>query len=181
MTDRIQVGTMLIQDGTRMPPTVVVVSTEHYVAGWSSIMGSTSAQLGRRIEKAGWTFFYMAGEIRSSAFGFRDQSREARGIQHLIDAVKLENCNCFEITQVRPGSFLGLPYTSLVAHARHIQESCSFYDLSKLPARMPFSSQDWLYDRPANLRSDESLQNAQPGSPTSVKQTSTLAEVVHAN
>ena len=180
MTDRIQVGTMLIQDGTRMPPTVVV-NAEHYVAGWSSITGSTSAQLGRRIEKAGWTFFYMAGEIRSSAFGFNDRSRVARAIGHLINAVKLENCNGLEITRVRQGSFLGLPYTSLVAHARHIQESCSFYDLSKLPARMPFSSQDWLYDRPAKLRSRESLQNAQQGSPTSVKQTSTLAEVVHAN
>lgn len=147
MTDRIRVGTMLLQDGTRMPP-AVVVSTENYLAGWSSIMGSTSAQLGKRIEKAGWTFFYMAGEIGTSAFGFKAQSRAARAIGHLINAVKLENCNCFEITQVRQGSFLGLPYTSLVAHARHIQESCSFYDLSNLPARIPISSFDGLYDRP---------------------------------
>jgi hypothetical protein len=180
MTDRIHVGTMLIQNGTQMPATVLV-SSEDYSGGWSSIMDSTSAQLGKEIEKAGWTFFYMAGEIRTSAFGFNDQSRAARAIAHLIKAVKLESCNCFEITQLRQGSFLGLRYTSLVAHARHIQGSCSFHDLSNLPARMPFISHEWLYDRPANLPSGESLQKAQRSAASSVKQPSTLAEVIHAD
>src|SRR5690242_706126 len=67
MTDRIGVGTMLIRDGTQMPATLVV-GTQQYSAGWSSIMGSTSTELGKEIEKAGWTFFYMAGEIRTSGF-----------------------------------------------------------------------------------------------------------------
>lgn len=162
-------------------PATALVSTEDYSGGWSSIMGSTSAQLGKQIERAGWTFFYMAGEIRTSAFGFNDQSRAARAIAHLINAVKLENCNCFEITQVRQGSFLGLRCTSLVAHARHIQESCSFYDLSNLPARLPHISYEWLYDRPANLRSGESVQKARQGSANSVKQPSNSTEVIHAD
>jgi len=111
------------------------------------------AELGKEIENAGWTFFYMAGEIRTSGFGFNDQSRTDRAVAHVIDAVKREKCNCLEITQMRRRSFLGLPYTSLVAHARHIQRSRSFHDLSHLPARIPFRSREWLYDQPATVRS----------------------------
>jgi hypothetical protein len=132
MTDKIRVGTMLVADDTQTP-TTLAVGTEHYSAGWSSIMGSSSTQLGKEIENAGWTFFYMAGEIRTSGFGFNDHSRTDRAVAHVIDVVKREHCNCLEITQMRRRSFLGLPYTSLVAHPRHIQRSRSLYDLSNMP------------------------------------------------
>jgi hypothetical protein len=151
MTDRIRVGTMLIADGTHTPESLVV-DTERYSAGWSSITGSTSVQLGKEIENAGWAFFYMAGEIRTSGFGLSDQSRTARAVAHLINAVRRENCNCLEITQMRRRSVLGLSYTSLVAHARHIQRSRSFHDPSNIPARIPFRSREWLYDQPATVR-----------------------------
>src|SRR5437868_9847774 len=131
MTGRIWVGTMLIEDGTHTPESLGV-GTERYSAGWSSIMKSTSAQLGRELESAGWTFFYMAGEIRTSGFGFNDQSRTDRAVAHVMDAVKLQNCNCLEITEIRRRSFLGLSYTSLVAHARHIQRSRVFQPPSNM-------------------------------------------------
>jgi hypothetical protein len=151
MKDRIRVGTMLVADDTDMPATVVA-GTEHYSAGWSSITGSTSAQLGKEIENAGWTFFYMAGEIRTSGFGFSDQTRTARAVAHVINAVKRENCNCLEITQMRRRSFMGLSYTSLVAHARHIQKSRRFHDPSNMPATIPFRSRE-LQEQPARVRS----------------------------
>jgi hypothetical protein len=151
MIDRICVGTMLVADGTCMPSTLVVGS-EHYSAGWSSITGCTSAQLGKEIEQAGWTFFYMAGEICTNGFGFNDRSRTARAMARMVNAVRRENCNCLEITQVRQRSFLGLSYTSLVAHARHIQRSRSFHDPSNIPATIPFRSREWLYDRPIAVR-----------------------------
>ena len=143
---------MLIEDGTHTPESLVV-GTERYSAGWSSIMKSTSAQMGKELESAGWTFFYMAGEIRTSGFGFNDQSRTARAVAHVIKAVRRENCNCLEITQMRRRSFFGLSYTSLVAHARHIQRSRSFHDASNMPATIPFRSHEWLYDQPATVRS----------------------------
>jgi hypothetical protein len=156
MTDRIRVGTMLLADDTDMPATLVI-GTEHYSAGWSSITGPTSAQLDKEIENAGWTFFYMAGEIRTSGFGFNDQSRTARAVAHVINAVRRENCNCLEITQMRRRSFLGLSYTNLVAHARHIQRSRSFHDTSNMPAKTPFRSPEWLYDQPATAGSKSLL------------------------
>jgi hypothetical protein len=126
MRQSIRLGTMLIADGTRTPQSVPL-ATERYSPGWFSITKSTSAQLDRELEKAGWTFFYMAGEIRASGCGFDVQSRTGRAVHRLIDAVKHESCNCLEITEVKQGSFLGLPYTTLVAHARHIQKSHSFH------------------------------------------------------
>jgi len=68
----------------------------------------------------------MAGGIRASGFGFNRQSRTDRAVARVIAAVKRENCNCLEIGEVRQRSFLGLPYTSVAAHARHIQQSRSF-------------------------------------------------------
>lgn len=132
MTDQIRLGTMLIEDGTHTPESLAL-GTEHFSAGWPSIIKFTSTELEKEIEDAGWTFFYMAGEIRTSGFGFNDQSRTARAVAHLIDAVKRENCNCLEITQMRQRSFLGLRYMSLFAHARHIQKSRRFQELSNMP------------------------------------------------
>ncbi len=147
MRDRICVGTMLIEDGTPAPETLVI-ETEHYSAGWSSIIKSSSAQLGRGLERAGWTFFYMAGEIRASGFGFNDQSGADRAMAHLVHAVKRENCNCLEITQIKRRSLLGLSYTTLVAHARHIQRSRSFHSASNVPANGRRGARD-PYEAPA--------------------------------
>jgi hypothetical protein len=91
MTDKVRAGT-IIKDGTQTPESLVV-DTKPYSAGWLSIMKTTSAQLGRDLEGAGWTFFYMAGEIHTRGFGFNDESRTDRAVAHVIDAVKLENCN----------------------------------------------------------------------------------------
>ncbi len=152
MTDRIGVGTMLLEDGTATPESLMV-DTSAYLPSWSSVAGASSSQLGRQIEAAGWTFFYMAGEINRSGFGFHEQSRTDRALAHVIATVKGEGCNCLEITKVRRGSFLGMPYTSVTAHARHIQKSRSFHDLSRAAPRMPFRSREWLYDRPRPLQS----------------------------
>ena len=135
-----------------MPPTLTIV-TEHYSEGWSSVAGSTGTQLGKDIEDAGWTFFDMAGEIRTRGLGFNDQSRTARATAHLTDALERESCNCSEITQIRRRSFFGLPYTSVSAHARHIQESRRFHDRANVPAKSPFGSREPLDGQPAAVRS----------------------------
>jgi hypothetical protein len=149
MTDRIRVGTMLLEDGTGMPESVVL-GIEPYSMGWSLIIKATAAQLGKDLEGAGWTFFYMAGAIHVSGFGLSDQSRTDRAMAHMIDAVKRQNCNCLEITRVRRRSFLGLPYTSVAGHARHVQRSRILRDPYKSAQSQPRGS---LCDRTPTLRS----------------------------
>jgi hypothetical protein len=145
MTESIRVGTMLLKDGTRIPKTLAV-STERYSAGWSFITASTSAQLDTRVENAGWTLFYMAGEIRTRSFGFNELSRTARAVAKVIHVVKRDSCNCLEIIAMRHGSFLGLPYTSLIAHSRHIQRGRRFENPSPMPEREPSRPHELLYD-----------------------------------
>jgi hypothetical protein len=49
MTDRIRVGTMLLEDSTGMPESVVL-DIEPYSIGWSLIVKATAAQLGKDLE-----------------------------------------------------------------------------------------------------------------------------------
>jgi hypothetical protein len=135
----------------------MVVTTQRYSAGWSFIINFTSAQLSRAFENAGWTFFYMAGELRTSGFGFDEKSRTDRAVTHLIAAVKRQHCNCLEIDEIRLRSFLGLPYTSVVAHARHIQKSRSFYGSSDMSAGTPLRPSGSLIDQPVLVQSAFSL------------------------
>jgi hypothetical protein len=123
----VMTGTLLVQDGTPLPE-AFVIETAAQTAGWSAIENSSGARLGRGLETAGWTFFYLADEIRVRGFGFEEPSRLHRAVRKVIQAVQRQGCNCLEITQVHRKSFLGLPSVNMVAHARHIQRSRCFHD-----------------------------------------------------
>jgi hypothetical protein len=127
MKETMERGTILVEEGTPMPDSLLV-STKPYGAGWSSVENLTRGQLGAGLETAQWTFFYMAGEIQETAFGFDEQSRMRRAALKVIQAVKLQHCNCLEMTQVLRKSFWGIPAVKLVAHARQIQRSRSFHE-----------------------------------------------------
>ena len=124
------IGTILIEQGTPIPSSISL-GTESYAVGWSAITNLTRVELGKELEGAGWTFFYMAGEIETTGFGFDEQSRIYRAIAHAIKAVKLEAFNCLEITQIRSKLFLGVPCMKVRAHGRHIQVSPSFHRRSR--------------------------------------------------
>ena len=145
MTETIHVGTLLLADGTALPE-AALIGTQKYAKGWSSITSTTRFQLAKEIEKGGWTFFYMAGQIHARGFGFDDRSRTDRAIVNLIEAVKREKCNCLEITQIERRSFLGMRYTNLIARARHIQEGRTFHDASKKPDSTRSRPSEWLND-----------------------------------
>src|SRR3954452_1734500 len=127
MKETMEAGTILVEEGTPMPDSLLV-SMKSYGAGWSSIENFTRGQLGAGLEAAQWTFFYMAGEIKGTAFGFNEPSRMRRAARKVIQAVKLQHCNCLEMTQVLRKSFWGIPSMKIVAHARQIQRSRCFHE-----------------------------------------------------
>src|SRR4051812_27052343 len=146
MTESIRIGTVLLRDGTEIPK-ALAVTTERYLPGWSFISKSTSAQLNTSVESVGWTLFYMAGEIHTRSFGFNDLSRTDRAVAKAVKAVRRDSCNCLEITALKRGSFLGLPYTSLIAHSRHIQRGRAFENSSPTPQRERSRPLELLYDQ----------------------------------
>jgi len=113
-------GAILIEDGTILPGEVSLQQSA-YSNTWKSAPG-----LDARLAKSGWTFFYMAGTIQKHAFGFDEGKRVHSAVARVIKDVQSERCNCVEITDLTTKSFLGIPYVSVTAHARHVQDGSRF-------------------------------------------------------
>jgi hypothetical protein len=124
MTDTIKTGTILIEDGTLLPKSLLLES-QAYSTGWTSV-SNVRSEFEKAIHQAGWTFFFMAGKIQSTAFGFNQQKSVRTAVKRLIKNVESQKCNCLEITGVMMSSFLGMPYACVSAHSRHVQGSPVF-------------------------------------------------------
>jgi len=70
--------------------------------------------------------FFMAGEIKTTVFGFDRQHALRAALERLIAVVKSQHCNSIEITRVTDKSFLKVPYVTVSAHARHLQKGQLF-------------------------------------------------------
>ena len=127
----IGIGTILIEQGTPMPHSMNV-GTEPYDLGWSAITNLTRSELARQLKGVGWTFFYMAGEVKTTGFGFDERSRIRRAIAQTIKAVQREAFNCLEITHITQNSFLGVPRIKIRAHGRHIQVGPLFHRVPRV-------------------------------------------------
>ena len=122
MAEQITLGTILINEGTPLPEGMQLESAP-YSPGWRLAKNFDGGELDRKIHDTGWNFFYMAGEIKVSVFGLDGENTRRKAIQKILGKLKLDRFNCLEITRVAAKRFLGLPYVSVVAHWRHIQES----------------------------------------------------------
>ena len=122
----ITTGTLLIEKGTPIPQ-FFQIGTESYPNAWMPVTTNRNVhEFEKELATAGWTFFYMAGEIRTIAFGFDKKKMIDKALRRLMANVSLQRCNCLEINKVATHSFLGLPYVSVSAHVPHIQEGSVF-------------------------------------------------------
>jgi hypothetical protein len=113
-------GTLLIQENTRLPeswPRDNVSIGE----GWARIPNHVAFE--KKLAAAGWTLFFRAGSIKASALGFDRQKMIETAIRRLLSAVSLQKCNCMEVDNVRMQSFFGIPYVTIMAHSRHVQQA----------------------------------------------------------
>ena len=122
--DVIKSGTILVAGGAILPKTLLLQSTP-YSSGWTVVTSSRS-EFEKDINQAGWTFFFLAGHIAATVFGFDRQKAVRTAVDRIITNVKSQDCNCLEITQGKMKSFLGLPYACVSAHSRHVQGSSVF-------------------------------------------------------
>jgi hypothetical protein len=122
VAETINAGTILIKDGTFLPDALQFES-EPCATGWRLVKNFDGYGLGRKIHEAGWTFFWQAGELGATVFGFDGQKTVRRAVKRILANLNLEEFNSLEITRVVSKRFLGLPYASVSAHSRHIQEN----------------------------------------------------------
>ena len=131
MTDEIKTGTVLIKEGALLPEALQIES-EPCVPGWRLVKDLNGYGLDRKVDEAGWTFFFLAGEIRTIAFGADEQGTVRRAIKRILANPMAKQFNSLEITRVASKRFLGLPYMSVGAHSRHIQEGLVLWSAERM-------------------------------------------------
>src|SRR6185436_17845075 len=94
----IKAGSILIEDGTVLPSSMVL-ERKAFSPNWKLAQGLDVRGLEAQIGKAGWTSFYMAGEIRTIGFGFNAIDRIWTAVGRIIQDVHSQKCNCLEITR----------------------------------------------------------------------------------
>ncbi|MBK9170807.1 MAG: hypothetical protein IPM24_25590 [Bryobacterales bacterium] len=119
-------GTILVEKDTPVPG-FFRSEGGAYPHAWTAVSHSlTPGELDRELAGAGWTFFYMAGEIRTSAFGFDRPGMIQAALKRLIANVRLQHANSLQIDGVAEHSFLGVPCVRISAHSRHMQKGLVF-------------------------------------------------------
>ncbi len=100
------------------------VTSQPFSKGWTQVAPEDRAGLDRQINEAGWSFFYQAGEIKARAFG-DDEKAVRRAVEGILAGPEMEKFNCMEITSWKTMRFLKMPFVTLTAHARQIQEGAT--------------------------------------------------------
>jgi hypothetical protein len=94
---------------------------------WMSVTHSFNPrELAGALSAGGWTFFYMAQAIRKRAFGFDRAKMSQAALGGVIARVREQGCNAVEVDEVTSGSWLGLSWVAVSAHARQIQKGSIF-------------------------------------------------------
>jgi len=118
-------GTVFIRENTLLP-TGLAVETELFLPGWRVVKNLDGYGLGRKIEEEKWNFFYLAGDLRAVALGRKGPGTLRKVVRRLLGKQAGERFNSLEITKIVSKRFLGIPFTSVMAHFRHIQEEIAF-------------------------------------------------------
>jgi hypothetical protein len=124
MTDTITAGSLWVEKGTHLPAGLLLQG-ESYSSGWALVKDARPS-FEQAIQKAGWTFFFMAGEIKTTVFGFDRQKALRTALKRLTTDVQSHHCNSIEISTVARKSFVGMPYVNVSAHLRHLQKGSFF-------------------------------------------------------
>jgi hypothetical protein len=93
-----------------------------YSGSWSRLKAVDGFALDRKIHAAGWNFFFMAAEVKVMSFGALGANRINNALKRISAKVKRQNFNCLEVIGIVAKRFLGVPYATISAHPRHIQQ-----------------------------------------------------------
>jgi hypothetical protein len=133
VTDEIKTGTVLVKEGAPLPGGMVFES-EPCVPGWRLVKDLNGYALGGKIHEAGWTFFFLAGEIKSTVFGMDGQQMARRAIDRILRDPKAQRFNSLEIarlTLVGSARSPGVRLLTVAANLRHIQQSLFLFRAEK--------------------------------------------------
>ncbi len=123
MPPTVQVGSILMKEwpGTAQ---LLGLESEPCSGDWSLLKALDAFTLDRKIHAAGWNFFFMAAEVKVMFFGSLGAVKIQNALRRILEKVKPQQFNGLEVTQIVARRFLGIPYVTVSAHSRHMQQSC---------------------------------------------------------
>lgn len=119
-------GDILIEVSDPPRPAPLLLRAASLLSGWAVVANVRSA-FEKEMRDAGWTLFFMAGEIKATAVGFDQSAGLKGGLTRLARKAKAQDCNALEITRIRRLRFLGVSRVSISAHVRHLQKGSVFF------------------------------------------------------
>jgi len=128
--------TVFIREDTRLPTTLSIES-EAFLPGWRVVKNLDRQALTREVERANWNFFYLAGEMRATVFGREGLGALRRAVKCVLAKQEGQKLNSLEITKIVSKRFLGIPFMSVTAHFRHIQQGIGLVPAKDFVLRMP--------------------------------------------
>ena len=136
MPDTNGARTILIREATPLPANLSVES-EAFLPGWRVVKNPDRATLARNIEGANWNFFYLVGEIRATVLGRDRPGALCRAVKRVLAKQEGWKFNSLEITKAVSKRFLGIPFMSVTAHSRHIQQGIGLVTEKDFVLRIP--------------------------------------------
>jgi hypothetical protein len=141
MTPDVQVGTILIAEESPDMKAVLALHSEPYFEHWSVVKALDGFTLDDKIHTARWNFFFLAGEVKALFLGPIGAIKVRKALQRISRKVKAANFNCLEVTGIVVKRSLGVTYTTVSAHSRHIQQSSQLRDMDQ--RRADQENADW--------------------------------------
>ena len=121
MSENKPTPTIFIRENTDLPAGVTLES-ETFLPGWRSVRNLDGRGLGRKIENARWNYFYLAGPLKATVVGRESLATLRKAVERVLAKKESQNYNSLEISKTISRRFLGVPYLTISAHSRHIQE-----------------------------------------------------------
>jgi hypothetical protein len=123
MAPTVEVGAILMKDWPGMKKQLGLES-DPYSGEWTVLKALDVCALDRKIHAAGWNFFFMATEVKVMFFGSVGAAKIQNALKRILSKVKQQHFNGLEVTAIVARHFLGVPYVTVSAHSRHIQQNC---------------------------------------------------------
>jgi hypothetical protein len=127
--------TVFIREDTPLP--ALSIESEPFLPGWRVVKNPDLQALTRSVEGANWNFFYLAGEMRATVFGRAGLGALRRAVKCVLAKQEGQKFNSLEITKIVSKRFLGIPFMSVAAHSRHIQQGVGLVPAKDFVLRMP--------------------------------------------
>jgi hypothetical protein len=133
ISNTIQAGTILVQESTLLHS--LGTQGENYSDEWCSLGTTESTELDRKLRAAGWNFFFIADELRTILPPWGGEKTLRTGVKRLLARTRAQQFNCMQLSNILRERFLGIPFVSVVAHARHVQQGSRMEGIEQRTSR----------------------------------------------